>query len=137
MNKMTVKISFPAITISKKNILGVVFNEEELTTCTAKALKNGFFDKLKILDSTGKCYLVEKAYKKSLKKISIFLDIYLFVNLEFNEKIETLTIDKIKTFVKKIISKNRSFWSSSGNISEIYQKIESAPNAESIMGLLK
>src|SRR5437867_8276657 len=57
----TVTVSkFPALTI-KNGTVDLVFSEEQLTSCTAQALKNGWFNGLTIVDSEGKRYIVERA----------------------------------------------------------------------------
>jgi hypothetical protein len=56
-------LRFPIISFGKGNIIHFSRSEDELTTCTAVGFRNGYFNNLQLVDSSGLTVVIRKANK--------------------------------------------------------------------------
>jgi len=138
----TVTVSkFPALTI-KNGTVDLVFSEEQLTTCTAQALKNGWFNGLTIVDSEGKRYIVERAEFVRKKGTRLFKSLFapklIEVRLIFKEGSPfPVPLEDLKRYLTKALDSNSGFWESAGiDIRELKQRIQQSSSVDEIMALV-
>src|SRR5580765_3711385 len=62
------ELVFPVIRSSKDGTIGVAMNNDELTTTNPLAIKNGYFDGLRITAADGKRFVVRAVKRLATKK---------------------------------------------------------------------
>jgi hypothetical protein len=130
-------VKFPAILIDKNNIIHFVRNNIELTTCSVKSWKKGYFNNLIIIDSMGFSNIVEKAvkvgYANAFFGLSLLYGQRIKVKLIFKNGDKTYDIDNFKTLIIKKIIKDKYFWNSGGNYDDIIKEINDKHNIKDII----
>lgn len=125
-------LKYPVIAIGKGQVLHFARSAKDLTTCSSKGLKNGYYNNLKIIDSAGKCFLVIKAEKTDtigpFWGFSLLMGQRLSVKLYFNNQEENILLDNFKALILNLLNKDKYFWNSDGllmNRKEFVQNAES------------
>lgn len=96
------QVPFPVLYV-KGDRAGVIQKEETLTLCTAKALKDGWYKDLLIIDSRGRAYRV--ANVKKLHGVGLFGGYNLFFNrrlrvgLDLIQEPRPYTLNEIKEMI--------------------------------------
>lgn len=130
-------LNYPIIAFSS-SLIHIARNESEILICSKTALNNGFYKKMKIIDSSGIVYNIQNAIKVKgygfFGGYNIFLNQKIEVELIFNEPQTKIDIDSFKTLLLKKI--NKSFWDSGGNYKEIIKQVESLNDINKIIDYL-
>lgn len=129
-------IKYPAIILDRNNTVEIIKSNDDLTSCSDKALKNGFYKGLVIIDSSGKSLKIINAQKNKIKKFSIFLNHIISVDLEYDSKVINFSVSQFKEKIISMIEKKKGFWSSAWDINELKDEIDKAENYEDVMQLL-
>jgi len=129
---------FPIISISTDKSTIRFNNHNDLITCGSLALKRKYYENLKIIDSEGSVFVVQKAEKKKNNGFFWGYDIFLTKNIIVNlyaVKTETIiNIEYLKEIVKKLINKEKYFYESSGYSYDEYKDyINKSSTIEEVM----
>jgi hypothetical protein len=133
-------IKFPAITFAKKNVVAFARDLDDLTICSRRALRRGYYNGLSIIDSSGAHYRVISA--REVDTIGFFFGFSLMfgqrlrVDIEIEEPCSSISIDELKKTLIKAINEDRYSWNSGGDLGRILQKIKESSNHSEIIGIL-
>lgn len=94
-------LEFPIVAFSSDGSTYYARSQDELTTCSQAAYKNGYYNNMEIIDSNGKVYHVLNAKKKQVVKFSIFLNHTIRVDLNIDKQVQVLSLDEFLKRVKK------------------------------------
>src|SRR5690606_29481523 len=108
------KIKYPIVAFAKGGVIHFARNEADLTICSIRGLKNGFYNGLKIIDSEGNSFDVQEARKVGyvgfLWGFSFAFGQRIQVELIFSSISEELSIDIFKEKILKQLKKDKLFW---------------------------
>lgn len=131
-------IRFPVVTFSKNRLMCFGRKRDDIEACSKTALKNGFYEGLRIIDADGVEYNVKDASKVGtigpLWGYNIFLNQKLRVKIYFDKVGNVVSLDSLKMQISKIMRHDRAFWNSDGMIEE---KIDFINRATSHFGIIK
>jgi len=131
-------LQFPCLCIHKGTMFTVA-SHESLVTTTAAALRGGLFEKLKIIDSTGREFLVKTARKLHgvgpFRGFNIFLDQRIRVALEIEYGGRTCTTEEVRQIVFRDF-KRWDGWASREDFDQLKHSIERATSSAEILGLV-
>tara|TARA_R110002051_G_scaffold103133_1_gene174837 strand:+ start:149 stop:592 length:444 start_codon:yes stop_codon:yes gene_type:complete len=137
MNYEKMNIKYPVLIIAKNHI-GFIENDENLEKCNKRALRNGYYNGLILIDSNSKRYLIKNAIKESTEGIlwgfNLLRGQQLKVSLVFEKKIENVELSEFQELLTKQLNKYRDFWDSDGNFEE---RIEYIKNTKSIKEIIE
>ncbi len=132
------KIQYPIITISGKSHIEFITNDRDLKICNKRALKNGYYNNLTIIDSGSKKIKIQSAKKEGtagfLWGLNLFKGQQLVVSLNYSEKIERVKLNEFQKLLIKLINKDKYFWDSDNNLKK---RIDFIINANSIENILE
>lgn len=127
------KLKFPVLSFKNESHLEFYREPKDLTTGTNQGLRNGYYENLSIIDSSGKQYLIKNAEKATHNFWSIFSS-KIEVRLLFdNSNLNELSLGEFKVYLQKIINNDRDFWESGMDIQELSSFIESCNDVKSII----
>ena len=133
-------IKYPIIAFAKRGAIHFARNEADLTICSARGLKNGFYNGLNIIDSEGSGFDVKEAqqvgYVGFLWGFSLAFGQRIRVELIFRGSNKDLSIQNFKGRVLKQLKKDKHFWNSGGNFEEITIMVDSANSFKEIITFL-
>ncbi len=113
--------------------------EDFLTTTTSIALRKGFFDELKIIDSNGRQYVVTKARKLHgvgpFWGYSILLNRWIRVALDLRSSGETLSVDEVRRLVLHDFQSSPN-WQTRDDFEELMAAVERASTIAEIICLV-
>jgi hypothetical protein len=137
---MNIELRYPVIAFAKRNVVHFARNSDDLTICSSRGLKNGFYNGLEIIDSDGKKYEIENAQKVGTKGFLFGLNILygqkLRIKLNFSNKIEKENLEELKARINKAFKKDKFFWNSDGSLSEKKSFINNAISFKEIIEYL-
>jgi hypothetical protein len=139
MNENPYDIQFPVIYFSGI-CLGVENTFEELTTCTRLALRHGFFNKMLLVEATGRAFWIGGAQK--LHGVGLFWGYNIFLNQRIRVKLLfegepfRVTVDEVKKRVFDSFDK-LDCWSSGGNLEELRAGVRNAQTVAEIVQVLR
>ena len=125
MKTSAIDLTFPVIAFSKDGTILVARKMEDLTTCTPKALKNGYYDRLRILTVDGRQFVVKAATKFATSKpwwrppLSFSL---VTVDLQIEEN-GRATLEELKRLLLKAFKADRAIWEESLDYSEFAAEV--------------
>jgi len=134
------EVKFPVVALARSSAITVYESKELLTKCFNRALANGYFENLFIIDSN--CLGIEVMNAEKIGTVGglwgydIFLDQTIRVKLLLNNTVEQLSLDEVKNKILSTINENRSFWSSGESVAIIQSKITSARNMLDLINIL-
>jgi hypothetical protein len=124
------QLIFPVISFSKGNVVDFAKSSNELTQCNKRALKNGFFKNLLIVDCSGTSFKVKDATKIGTVGLfwgyDFFLDQKIRVAINFHHETETILLESFKDKILKIFKKDEYFWNSDGELEERTSFVQNA-----------
>jgi hypothetical protein len=129
-------INYPALIIAKNHI-GFIQNSENLEKCNKRALRNGYYEGLILLDSGSKKILIKNAIKEST--VGIFWGFNLLrgqqlkVRLVFDKKVENIELNEFQNLLIKLLNKYRDFWDSGRDFKERIEYIKSTNSIKEII----
>jgi hypothetical protein len=133
-------MEFPILTLSRPSIIEVIKNENDLTICNAKALKNGYYANLRIVDTASYLYIVESAKKVGVigpfAGFDIFLNQKIRVELLITQSPSKISLDELRKMVFDSFE-NWHGWSTRGDFDELKEKIENAKSVVEVIEYLK
>ena len=106
-------LSFPLVTFSKDGSIEIVRDLDALTTCTPTALKNGYYDGLRIVGIDGRQFVVKSARRLRTTKPWWRPPIVFFTQLAVTLDIEeagTITLERLKGAILKAFKADRESW---------------------------
>jgi hypothetical protein len=121
--------------------LVLVFDSlEALTTCTSAALSNGWFAKMRVVDSDGATFRVHSP--KVLGGVGPLWGFRLLRGRLVRVAVEVERLPGVATLaeVKKLVRKSfRDWhgWESGGNLDELEQQLEAAPTTEAVFEFVR
>lgn len=131
-------LRFPLLQFSQ-GLINVAKTEEPLTTCSAVALRNGWFKSQLLVDSNGRAVRIQGAKKLHIIwhhwKSMIFLNPIMRVELTFVGEPFSMPINEVR---KRVLSSFEKWhgWSTRGDFEELQKSIESAQSISEIIQLL-
>jgi hypothetical protein len=129
-------IQYPILIISKNHI-EYIQNGENLKKCNKRALRNGYYEGLILIDSNSKKYLIKNAIKESTEGIfwgfNLLRGQQLKVRLVFDEKVENIELSEFQNLLIKLLNKYRDFWDSDGGFEERIEYIKSTNSIKEII----
>lgn len=133
-------LRFPVLSFSNPSIIEVVTSMSELTTCTSKALKDGYYTNLKVVDVELNEFTVESARKirpiDSVWNYIFFLNQKIRVELVVPNLPRKITLDDLKKLVSESFSSWHG-WSSRDDFNELKRKVRDAKSVELIISYLR
>ena len=134
----TSELVYPVLVVYR-DALCAEGTEESLTTTTSIALRKGFFDELKIIDSDGRQYVVTKARKLHgvgpFWGYSIFLNRWIRVALDLCSSGEILSVDEVRRLVLHNFQ-NWHGWQTRDDFEELMAAVERASTIAEIICLV-
>jgi hypothetical protein len=131
------KIQYPIITISSKNHIEFFKSDKELKKCNKRALKNGYYNKLILIDSSSKKYRIQSATEEGtigiLWGFNLLRGQQLKVKLIFDKKIKNIELDEFQNLLIKKINRNIDIWDSDGNLKKRIKFIKSTNSIKEIL----
>ena len=127
-------VQFPILYI-KGATIGVIQREDTLTLCTAKALKDGWYQGLTIIDSFGKKFRVIEARK--LHGVGLFGGYILFLNrklrveLRLTREPEECSLGEVKELLLKSLQHDDR-WIAGGNWEELQSNVKDGQSIREI-----
>ena len=129
MNLETLK--FPVILIwPDKNCISVDRSCDDLTICTKLALRNGVFDNLIIVDSTGCAVRIKGAQK--IQGVGPFWGYNIFLNQTIKIKFIVegepfhMSAEEMKTYILECFQKDSDFWEEVMDFDELKESVKKA-----------
>lgn len=139
-NTMNVELKYPIIAFGKRNVIHLARNSDDLTICSRRGLKNGFYNGLLIIDIDGNNYEIENAQKIGtvglLFGFNILYGQKLKIKLNFSSKSGKITIEEFKENILKVYKNDAYFWNSGGNLSTMKSFILNAVSFKEIIEYL-
>jgi hypothetical protein len=132
------QLAFPALAIFKDTTVSYR-TLESLTTTTAAALRGGFFNGLRIIDSNGVEAVVRSATK--LGGVGLFWGFNVFLNqrirvaLILESPTETLTTDQVRQIVLRDF-RNWHGWESREDFDQLKDAVKNASTVGEILQLV-
>lgn len=115
-------VRFPVIIFSNNRLMYFGRKKDDIETCSKTALKNGFYNGLRIIDADGIGYMITGAGKVGpvgpLWGYNIFLNQKLRVELYVEKASDVVSLDSLKMQILNAVNYNRPFWDSDGTINE-------------------
>jgi len=137
-------INFPVITFNSKQVFWeVIFEANDLGTCSKRALRSGYFDDMYIYDSSLKKYEVlgvgaSKAKNNLFRwpyELMMYSSVLKKVDLKLSEGLPT-EFDLVKKDVCQKVSENKSVWGDSQQVKELLDEIDSSGSFEQLINAL-
>lgn len=117
------EIKYPVIAFAKGGVIHFARNEADLTICSIRGLKNGFYNGLNIIDSEGNSFDVQGAKKVGfagfLWGFNLLFGQRIRVELIFRGSNKYSSIEEFKEKILKQLKKEKHFWNSGGNFEEL------------------
>lgn len=132
------ELTFPVLTI-QSGIMSVELTGTELTTCSPRALRTGFYKNLTIIDSTG-----IRVRGKSASKIgyagpfwgfSLLKERGLRVEIELSPQTHTVTLSEAKEEIMKGFRKDRLSWEACGSLEELDEMVKKSNSFKELFEL--
>tara|TARA_R110002051_G_C8595477_1_gene479525 strand:- start:361 stop:789 length:429 start_codon:yes stop_codon:yes gene_type:complete len=129
-------IKYPALIIAKNHI-GFIQNAENLEKCNKRALRNGYYEGLILIDSNSKKIIIKNAVKEST--VGIFWGFNLLrgqqlkVRLVFDKKVENIELSEFQNLLIKLLNKYKDFWDSGGDFEERVEYIKGTNTIKEII----
>ncbi|NQZ78475.1 MAG: hypothetical protein HRT61_20545 [Ekhidna sp.] len=129
-------LSYPVASISNNWILSFHRSDNDLLIGTKRMLKKEYFDRLKVIDSNGQLYIVEKTQKTGYSGkfwgFDIFLDQKFKIDL-FAEEPSNVSFEGLKELILKVYEKREDFWDSDGELGSRKSFMENAKSCKEII----
>ncbi len=128
-------LAYPVLILYKDSLCGEK-TEEFLTTTSARALRLGFFNGLRVIDSNGRQYTVTKArFLHGVGRFwgyNIFLGRMIRVALDLRESGEVLNVDAVRALV---LHEFQSWygWRERGDFERLQMRVKKAPTVGQII----
>jgi len=134
----TEQLVFPALAFSKGH-MSFIDSLQRLTTCSAVAMKKGFYRGLFLIDSAGRSWLVKEARRAGtigpFWGFSLFRTQKLKVILALGEA-ELLALEEAKAKVLSSLARDRAFWEAGGDYDVIELGVREAKNFPALIQAL-
>jgi hypothetical protein len=133
-------ILFPVVIQSRDGTTTFYTAEEPLVRITKKALVTKALEGATIIDSSGMKYKVARVvnlgFTNLLWGLNVFLESEVHVRVEL-DSVEELSLDKFKSFAKKIARSNEDYYLSGGtDLQTILSAIERASDVSALTRIL-
>jgi hypothetical protein len=116
---MIVDFEFPVVSFSKTGLMYIAKNIDDLSVCSNRGWRSGFYSGLTIVDSSGMAIKIREARKIGtvgfLWGLSLVWGQRIKVEL-IEEGRDKMAIDRFKERVCRQLEKDRHFWNSGGNL---------------------
>ena len=133
-------LAFPVLTVTASGDMEVVNDLEQLQTANALAIRQGFFDNQRIIETSGDTYRVTGIRDKRSKGILLgfrFLKPRLYL-VELNlEKEGNFSIEHVQKVALKGIRRFSHFWEGNLEISELENRIRATKSLQELFHLLR
>lgn len=133
-------VSWPAIAFGGDGSLVCAVTMSTLQWPSAQAWRNGYFNRLVLIDTKG---VVHRVNKVTLGKQNAILwafrrvlNFRLPVELRL-EAVEKITLDEAKTRFVIEVRSDRSFWESGGDLADLEQRIAAAASFTALRDILR
>ena len=131
------EIKYPIIIISRKSHIEFIKNDKDLRRCNKRALKNGYYNNLSLIDSDSNRYSIQRAEIEGsigiLWGFNLLKGQQLKVRLIFDEIVNHIDLNEFQNLLIKVINMDKCFWDSDGNLKE---RIEFIRNTNSIKDII-
>src|SRR5690606_1508844 len=121
---------------TKENVIHFARNEDDLTTCSVRGWRSGFYNQLIIVDCMGITYTVYEAkrvgYVGFLWGFSLAYGQKIRIKLICRRNTIVYSITDFKIKMSKQLKKDMQFWNSGGNADELVSRINSAKSFNDI-----
>lgn len=133
----TETLEYPVLTIAWNGFLATGHSETTLMTCSASGFDSGFYDSLRIIDSTGATYRVQAARKGKLVSGGLrrlLGDGLWRVDLDLAPG-EPMGLPDVKAQVLAAIHQRACQWDEDGALGEVVGAVEQATTLQELMAL--
>jgi hypothetical protein len=130
-------LSYPVLTIAWNGFLATGEDEETLRVCSEDGFESGFYDSLRIIDSSGALFVVRAARKArpATGPLRRILGRGLWrVDLDLAAG-DPLDLRDVKIQVIAAIYRNPTRWEEAGTLDETVQAVAEAGTLQAVMGL--
>lgn len=135
-------MKYPVFALKEKdNLIYVFFKEKDLKITNTDLLRKNIFKKVTLIDASGEVYKIKYAFK--IKDAGFFGFSLLkkgkqvLIDFEFEGESTNISISQFKQDIKDKIDRNKNFWQSAWNISELKEKINKSTSFREIADLIK
>jgi hypothetical protein len=134
------ELNYPVVSFGKGNVMHFARNQEELTTCNSRGLKNGFYNNLVVFDSMGNKIIVKGAEKikgiGALWGFNIFLNQKILVKLKFSDEAIGISLEDTKEKIFKALKHDGHFWNSDGSLKRVQSLVHNAKSHKELIETL-
>ena len=134
----TSDLRFPVLCFSGK-LMVAAHRESELSQGTTKAIQDGYFDEVMVVDSEGKRIRLRGAKAVgSLAPLAVLRRLIgLPVRLEFlaMETLPPISLSELRDLIVERLGKAPGFWSTGGPMSTIKRRVQEATDFEALIAM--
>jgi len=134
------KVVYPIAAFSGASVLEVFKNENQLTSCRSLALKNGYYDGLKFVDSDGMLFTVSSAEKLGgigpLWGFNIFFAQQIRVKVVISDDPVEIRLSELIKKVFEVFQNDEYLWDSTGRLDEIKNEIGKSVSCGEVIAIL-
>lgn len=131
---------YPIIAFAKGGILHFARNADDMTICSKRGWKNGFYNGLNVVDCEGSNYKVREAEKIGnvgfLWGFSFLLGQKIRIKLNYTKVEKEIPIDDFNEKIINVLKRDRHFWDSGNTLDEIIATIQSAKSHKDVIEYL-
>lgn len=136
------ELNFPVFAFQKNdNMIYVFFDERKLKSTNIEILRDVNYKGIKLIDSNGNVYIIDKAYK--VKYVGFYGFSFLkkgrqiLVDFEFDSNVKTIELPDFKNEILSRIDKMKYIWESAWDIEDLKSRIMNSNSFEEIASLIK
>lgn len=132
------ELTFPVVCFHR-HLLRIRNDWDALVITTTAGIKNGMFDNMLVVDSTGKAIRIKSAQK--LHGVGFFWGFNpmggrrIKVEFVYDGELFSMTVDEVRKLVLDSF-KNRHGWQTRGDFNELKTAVERAPSVAEIIRLI-
>ena len=120
------QLRYPALSFLANGALTVVASSDHLTRNTRRGLKRGYYAGLRLVDMSGRWFVIRSARKlHALSGYSLLLNQWIRVELDVEDTGREAGLDEVRRMVLKDFAAWDG-WSSRGDFDVLVQRVEAA-----------
>ncbi len=127
-------IHFPVFAIATNHTVSSIPNMSRLQRCTLATFKSGWYEDLKLYDSVGNLFTVEKVERvKTYFSIDLlFLNPFIQVSIQLSHTQHTYDFDDLKKIIQDDIRNYPEYWDNINYKKGIMNEIRNSSNMENL-----
>jgi hypothetical protein len=127
-------IHFPVFAIATNHTVSSIPNMSRLQRCTLATFKSGWYEGLKLYDSVGNLFIVEKVERiKTYFSIDLlFLNPFIHVSIQLSNILHTYAFEDLKKIIQSDIKKYPEYWDKINYKKKILNEIRNSNDMENL-----